>query len=320
MTQHRSDSLKTHVKKFNALLREFYRFRGDMTSTQAARTLIGSLKPGYAVMIDIIYRIIKPLTHEKVKHELLDTDEEKSFTTPAMAYANHSDTHSANTSHRIMRCTKEVCIGSTYQRPHQVKDCFKQPENAEKREEWMAKQEESRKRYQKRNANSVSNSSIQGMKVVKPTGLHIDSSMMFFAYIDSENVLSSPTLSIGTHEEDQEAVENEMTDRSTSELNLNKGETIGLVSCVVPGTLENKNDAKTFEVIGSPDAMSYTTKTECSYVANGTEFVDYDQLAASTETMSRLWALNETGASHHMFNDLKLFQANSIKTIDGPSK
>ncbi|KAG0150490.1 hypothetical protein CROQUDRAFT_38263, partial [Cronartium quercuum f. sp. fusiforme G11] len=109
MTQHRSDSLKMHVEKFNTLLREYYRFRGDMTSTQAAQTLIGSLKPGYEVTIDVIYRIIKPLTYEKVKQELLDTDEEKSFTSPAMAYANHSETHSANTSHRIIRCTKEVC-------------------------------------------------------------------------------------------------------------------------------------------------------------------------------------------------------------------
>ncbi|KAG0150066.1 hypothetical protein CROQUDRAFT_652751 [Cronartium quercuum f. sp. fusiforme G11] len=38
MTQLRSDNLKTHVEKFNALLRDYYRFRGDMTSAQAART------------------------------------------------------------------------------------------------------------------------------------------------------------------------------------------------------------------------------------------------------------------------------------------
>ncbi|KAG0139129.1 hypothetical protein CROQUDRAFT_14811, partial [Cronartium quercuum f. sp. fusiforme G11] len=121
--------LKTHIEKFNALLQDYYRFQGDTTSTQAARTLIGSLKPGYEVTIDVIYRIIKPLTYEKVKQELIDTDEGKTFTTPAMTQANYSYTSNAHA----------VCVGNTYQRPHAPKDCFKKPENHEKQAEWMAK-------------------------------------------------------------------------------------------------------------------------------------------------------------------------------------
>ncbi|KAG0150489.1 hypothetical protein CROQUDRAFT_88008 [Cronartium quercuum f. sp. fusiforme G11] len=145
--------------------------------------------------------------------------------------------------------------------------------------------------------------------------------MTFFAYMDSEDLLSSPTLSIGTYEENQEDVENETTNRLTSELESNQEETIALASHTnIPGTFKNENIAEELVVIGSPEALSYDKKAESGYIANGTEFIDYDQLAASTETMTGLWALNDTGASHHMFNDLKLFQANSIKPIDGPSK
>ncbi|KAG0139951.1 hypothetical protein CROQUDRAFT_11028, partial [Cronartium quercuum f. sp. fusiforme G11] len=137
MTQSHSNSLKTHVEKFNALLRDYYKFRGDMTSAQAAHTLIGSLKPGYEVTIDVIYRIIKPLMYEQVKQELLDTEEERTFMTPAMVQASHTESIYVNST--MQKCTREVCVGNSYPKPHMAKDCFKKPENQEKQAEWIAR-------------------------------------------------------------------------------------------------------------------------------------------------------------------------------------
>ncbi|KAG0146165.1 hypothetical protein CROQUDRAFT_44839, partial [Cronartium quercuum f. sp. fusiforme G11] len=49
MVQLHSDLLKMHVNKFSTLLREYYKYKGDMSSSQVAQILIRSLKPSYKV-------------------------------------------------------------------------------------------------------------------------------------------------------------------------------------------------------------------------------------------------------------------------------
>lgn len=146
--QNRSDDLHTHIDKFTALLNDYYEYEGVMATSQASRTLLRSLKPGYELTVKFIYRTIKPLTLEAVKKELLESEDEDKFETEAMAqvnYANHSTNASnsnteANASKKF--CTEDNCIGQSFKFPHEPKDCFKKPHNFNKRDKWIAEQEE----------------------------------------------------------------------------------------------------------------------------------------------------------------------------------
>ncbi|KAG0140708.1 hypothetical protein CROQUDRAFT_99732 [Cronartium quercuum f. sp. fusiforme G11] len=70
------------------------------------------------------------------------------------------------------------------------------------------------------------------------------------------------------------------------------------------------------EVIRSPEALVEDVK--CN--AHGSEFVNYEQLASSIQPTCGVWALNNTGALHHMFNNIKLFDTSTIQKINGTNK
>lgn len=270
MTQAPTDRLRVHVEKFSAVLHDFYHYGGDLSSAQAARTLLRLLrKNDYDIVVKLIYQTVKPLTFKDVKKVLLDSEDDEDFTTPAMAQANHSvQSANPNASNVIQtRCTAEKCIGLNLANPHKESDCFKKPENAAKKEDWIAKQEAKRNKRRGGNSNN-SAGTIQGLKSVKPPVA--SNSMMSFAI----NAADYGTFPISTitfaHEEE-------------------------------------------LELIGSPEALS-----EEFAVASNNEFVDIS--ASSISTVGNLWALYDTGASHHMFNSISLFLASSIKPVTDPSK
>lgn len=198
--QNRSDDLHTHIDKFTALLNDYYEYEGVMATSQASRTLLRSLKPGYELTVKFIYRTIKPLTLEAVKKELLESEDEDKFETEAMAqvnYANHSTNASnsnteANASKKF--CTEDNCIGQSFKFPHEPKDCFKKPHNFNKRDKWIAEQEETR-RKQKEGRGSAG--AIRGLKkLTAPNASH--GTLTFFASFEEITDLET---SRSSHEE-----------------------------------------------------------------------------------------------------------------------
>jgi hypothetical protein len=155
-----------------------------MSSSQAARTLIRSLKPGYEVTISIIYRVVQPLTFEKVKQELLMAEEEQTYISPSLIQSSHHATQYLANPSQLTKCTIERCVGNTFQNPHKPDQCFKQPANFAKRDEWINKQDENKKRFKRRNyqhqANhSDSTSFIRGVKIVRAPTASANHAMTF---------------------------------------------------------------------------------------------------------------------------------------------
>lgn len=182
--QHRSDTLRTHIDKFSALLNDFYTYHGEMSLTQAAQTLINSLKPGNKITVKMVYRTINPLTFTAVKKVLLKVQDKEEFQTPSMVQENgatSSQSINSNASDGRM-CTVDRCVGDQFQLPHNAKDCFKRPKNFDKRDAWILKKEEQRKRKfrkSKPSGNSSSVSNVRGIKrLTKPA--HASGAMLSF--------------------------------------------------------------------------------------------------------------------------------------------
>lgn len=67
MKIHSSDSFKSHCDKFNNLMADHHQFKGRMTSSQAARKLIKSVKNRISeTTSELIHSQVKPLTREGV--------------------------------------------------------------------------------------------------------------------------------------------------------------------------------------------------------------------------------------------------------------
>ncbi|KAG0140706.1 hypothetical protein CROQUDRAFT_99756 [Cronartium quercuum f. sp. fusiforme G11] len=45
--------------------------------------------------------------------------------------------------------------------------------------------------------------------------------------------------------------------------------------------------------------------------------LDLKKQSLSVQSGGGIWALNDTSTSHHMFNDINLFQASTVKKIEG---
>lgn len=122
MSQSRTDKLRTHVENFSALLHEYYHYGGDMSSTQAARTLLRSLRPTeYDITVKLIYRTVVPLTFKEVKKQLLLSEDEQDFASPAMIQANSANSVNSSTTTTAAiqtRCTAEKCLGPGLANPH----------------------------------------------------------------------------------------------------------------------------------------------------------------------------------------------------------
>lgn len=209
LRQNGSDDLHTHIDKFTALLNDYYEYEGIMATSQAARTLLRSLKPGYELTVKFIYRTIKPLTLEAVKKELLESEDEDKFETEAMAqvnYASHTNPASnSNTEANASRkfCTEDNCIGQTFKFPHEPKDCFKKPHNFNKRDKWIAEQEESRR---KKKWGKGSAGAIRGIKkLTAPNASH--GSLTFHASFEEMPDFENSQSSISVREDAEQSLE-----------------------------------------------------------------------------------------------------------------
>lgn len=298
-----SDSMRAHIDKFSSLLREYNQYGGHMSTDQEARTLIKSLKPGYEVTIQVIYRVIKPLTLDQVKNELLMAEEEQSYVSPSMIQSSHhANSYHANPSH-LTKCTADRCVGNTFQNPHKPEQCFKRPENYAKRDDWMAKQDENKKKFRRRNFNNQqanqaeSSNAVRGVKIVRPPLASANHAMTFLIELKLDN----------TQPEEQVAP------------------IVSEISQVFPAVDVSSAFIHT-PVSSDPttpeDPMPIVLKKEYYYdvTAQGSELIDLNATASAVAPSEGLWALNDTGASHHMFNDISLFDASTVKPLEDSNK
>ncbi|KAG0151285.1 hypothetical protein CROQUDRAFT_37163 [Cronartium quercuum f. sp. fusiforme G11] len=86
----RSDSYIAYCDKFNELLRDFYKFKGEMTDTQSAHLLVKTIKPHLSdVTLELIYASVIPLTCQKLINYLKEYESRHGgFITPSVTAAN----------------------------------------------------------------------------------------------------------------------------------------------------------------------------------------------------------------------------------------
>lgn len=148
-----TDSFKVHCDKFNNLVADFFKYKGRMSSSSAARKLIKTVKTRINENAsENIYNKVVPLTREGVVQYLIDYEARNSgFTTPAIVEASHSGynaaaAHSGGGYQRRVkpRCTEHKCISTT----HDSEKCFAKPKNKAARDLWISQMEAKRNRSQ----------------------------------------------------------------------------------------------------------------------------------------------------------------------------
>lgn len=281
--QFRNDSLRIHIQKFSNLLIEFRRFEGEISDSQAARNLISSLKPGYEITVKLIYRTIKPLTYDAVVRELLESEDEETFESRAMAQVSHThlEAYGTQSSQPLTpRCTQDKCLGYSYRFPHKPEDCFKLPKNFNRRDEWLRQLEDKRrpKNRKKPTSAAVTTSSISGMKIVKRTSSSNEQASMIVLH-SSFSDLDIPVSSITIH-----------PDKSS-------------VSKLFQGNELRRVNTSTYRL--------HPKNPDESVVA----IAVLGDMSVSNSTSHELWALNDTGASHHMFNNNTFFEPSSLRSL-----
>lgn len=312
--QHRSDDLRAHVAKFTALLNDFYKFKGEMSTSQAARTLINSLKPGYEVTVKMIYQTVTPLTFLQVKHELLKSQDEEEFQTPSMIQANiatasHASTTEANSS-SDRSCTADKCVGNMFKTPHLPKDCFKKPENFDKRDLWISEKEDLRKRKNRKGRGIPSTSHIRGLK--KLTRPEASNSMLTFHTsfdFDWPQPSGSEPNIVNNDESDDESYTTAADEVTFNQDSIFEKEIEELSNIVIEAPLLEFSDPMSLEYIFA----SY--HLQCYNV-----FEDVGPSASNSESFNSKWGLKDTGASHHMFNTISFFVTSSLKRVEDQNK
>lgn len=114
-----------------------------MSETQAARLLISSLLPEYDTTVKMIFMTMKDLSILKVSAVLLESEVHLGGWANSAVYhlssaAASSSSNSSSYGKRV-KCTQGACVG-----PHDRRECFELPQNAEKKAAWIAKQEAGR--------------------------------------------------------------------------------------------------------------------------------------------------------------------------------
>lgn len=234
LRQGSTDSLTSHLNKFNLVLNEFYKFSGEMSETQATRLLINTLRPEYDTVVKMIFMTVKELTLPKVSALLLESEVQSGGWANSAVYRLSSAAASTSSSQpqRRAKCTQSVCVG-----PHDRSECFELPQNSEKKAAWIAKQEAGQAARSR--ARPTNDSVVRGIRTVNAPTSSTASMPSFYTSLDvvtiqSETIEASPAVSV-------------------------------------------------------------------------------------SDTSGR-WALLDTGASHHMFNDESLFVATTIKPHNNPSQ
>lgn len=233
---HRSDSLSSYLDKFENLICEFYLYKGQMSDHQSARMLVDSISSLTETTRELIHAQVVPFTRQGVSDYLREYETRQGWSSPAMREANSVDASQSSkfkkNSSRV-RCTKENCQG-----PHPEEDCWARPENAKKKEDFLARRSGDRKGGQ----STPQASTVRGRKKISP-----------------------PSASVAAVTEDFSA------------FSLHAS----------------------YEDVNTPLAAGATVPT----TSNG-----------------RLWALHDTGATHHLFNNICLFDKSKLKPINDSNK
>lgn len=333
--QHRSDDLRTHIAKFTALLNDFYKYRGEISTSQAARTLIKSLKPRHEVTVKMIYRTISPLTFIEVKRELLKSQDEEEFQTPSMAQANLATaSHSEANTSQDRSCTSDTCVGHMSKTPHAAKDCFKKPANFDKRDQWIAEKEEQRRKKNRKGKGSVaSTTNLRGLKKLsRPEAsnamltFHTDlvtfGGLNTFSCLDSESDSFSDTDSYTTAVEDYqfelscELLYNSMFENACEELGrIQLHTSLELEFETLGGILMSHQETRSSPV--SLPSMFASYQLACFNI-----FEDVTPTASHSQKLNdnEKWGLKDTGASHHMFNTISFFVPSTLQQVEDPNK
>lgn len=217
------------------------------------------------------------------------SEDEQSYVSPSLIQSSHHVSNYSAQPSNLVKCTIDRCVGNTFKNPHKPDQCFKQPANFAKRDEWMNKQDENKKQFKRRNFNhqqanhSDSGSNIRGVKIVRPPTALANHAMTFL--IDFQPVTSQPVITVPT----QPIVM-----------------VLDLSSAYIQVPVE------------FPQVQNDNQSNQPS--AQGSELVDIDATASSVTPAEGIWALNDTGASHHMFNDLSFFDASTIKPLEDSNK
>lgn len=159
----RGDTLSAFVDKFENLIREFYRLKGELSDAQSARQLLSAIPTLPDNVINNIHDKVDPLTRREVAKYLIKYEERHGWTSPAIREA-----HGASASHTLSTdktksggCSPTVCVG-----PHMEKNCWSKPENAEKRKAFLIRQRGGKPESDSR----MSASTVRGIKKIdRPT-------------------------------------------------------------------------------------------------------------------------------------------------------
>lgn len=230
----RSDSLSAYLDRFENLIREFFLYKGQMSDTQSARMLIDSIHTLSETTSELIHAQVVPLTRQGVADYLREYENRQGWMSPAMREANSADASSSNRARKSGykgRCTEDVCNG-----PHPERECWSKPENANKKEEFLARRQAENR---SNNSSSAAASTIKGRKKISPP---------------------------------------------------------------------------------NANAAGLDSNMEMLLLHASYEDVSAASASASTATSTLIWALHDTGATHHMFNDIRLFDKTTLKPVDNANK
>lgn len=153
-----TDSIVTHMDKFNNLMLDYYMYRGRMSDVQSARLLIKTMMGRISeTTLELIHQTVKPLTRRGVSDYLKEYESRNGgFSTASTCEANvsisasSSAVQSTSRSTRV-RCSKEKCVGVH----HTPDQCFSKPSNFKQRDEWIARKEAERNGGQKTKPSQV---------------------------------------------------------------------------------------------------------------------------------------------------------------------
>lgn len=126
----KGDSLKSFIEKFENLIREFYRYKGELSDSQSARQLLSAIPSLPVNIIDNIHDKVDPLTRRGVSAYLIKYEDRHGWTSPAIreAYGAVSSSASSDLKKNPAGCTPTTCVG-----PHLERNCWSKPENADKK-------------------------------------------------------------------------------------------------------------------------------------------------------------------------------------------
>lgn len=230
----RNDLLSTYLEKFENLMRQFFLYRGQMSDHQSARMLVDSISSLSETTREPIHAQVVPFTRQGVSDYLWEYEIRQGWVSPAMREANTVET--TNSSRLIRNQSKTSCCREMFYGPHPSEDCWAKPENAKKKEKYLARSHGVKKGYH----SFPQASSVQGRKKITPPSANT----------------------------------------------ANREDSIGALSLHAE-----------YDDVDTPSAA-----------------------VSSWSSGTQIWALHDTGATHHLFNDIRLFDKNKLKPVDSSNK